>query len=157
MSYSPKYTQNIIWVAEYNDGSILREWDEEGKAHAFSEINRSKLKRFHLISKDSDYYYDCTTGFFNIDGREFIFPLAGSNLNFAEGLIQYKDASTEFIPEFMKDTPYDGFEILSYNFGWKVANKDVKCQVILHLPERNFTIELTMLSVQKTFIWNIKV
>lgn len=154
MSYSPLYNQNTIWVAEYKDGSILREWDEDGKVHAFKEINKAELAKFHLISEKFDYFFDCSTGVFNVNGREFVFPLAGLPLNYAEGLIQFKDASTEFVPEFLKTSDYDGFEITSYNFGWKVTYGNVKSQVIFSLPEHAFKIEMTVDG--KTIIWVMK-
>jgi hypothetical protein len=149
--------QNTIWVAEYNDGSLLREWDDDGNVHLFKDIIKEKLSRFHLVSVDADYVFDCKTGIFSIDSREFVFPLAGMSLNFAEGLIQYKEASTEFIPVYAKNSDYDGFEIQSYNFGWKVTHENLKVQAVFSLPEKVFTIEMTILDIQKTLIWKVKV
>jgi len=157
MSYSPLYKQEFMWVAIYNDDSILREWDEDGKVHAFNEINQPQLKSFHIISAEKDYFFDCKTGIFVADGREFIFPLAGMELSFGEGLIQYKEASTEFVPNVLKESDYDGFEIASHNFGWKMTHDKLKVQVVLALPARVFTVEMTMLDIHKTINWKIQI
>jgi hypothetical protein len=157
MSYSPLYHQEFMWVAIYNDDSILREWDEDGKVHNFNEIKQTQLKTFHLISAEKDYFFDCKNGIFSIDGREFIFPLSGMELPFGEGLIQFKEASTEFVPAVLKESAYDGFEIESHNFGWKATNDKLKVQVIFTLPERIFTVEMTMLDLYKTVQWKVKI
>jgi hypothetical protein len=156
-SYSPIYFQPIIWVAKLLDGSIIREWDDEGKVTPFKSLDKSKLAEFHMISKDYDYFFDCKTGIFVADGREFIFPLAGSNLPFNEGLIEYKEASTHFVPAVLKTDDYDGFGIDSFNFGWKITYGNIKCQVILSLPEKVFTVDMTLLDIQKTITWKVKI
>lgn len=156
-SYSPLYKQDIIWVAEYSDGSLLREWDDDGKSHLFNEINKKRLRKFHLVSVEFDYFFDCKTGIFTIDGREFVFPLAGlDNINYAEGLIHYKNACTEFVPVQRKTHKYDGFEIIGYEMGWKVTFGGMKSQVIFSLPEKAFNAEVTFLEIPKTIRWKLK-
>ena len=157
LSYSPQYHQSMIWVAEYNDGSILREWDDSGKESPFKDINKDKLRKFHLISADSDSFFDCQTGVFSIDGKQYVFPLAGEALAYSEGLIHYKDATTEFVNEKLKHNLYDNFEIMGYEMGWKVIKDNIKSQVILHLPSKVFEIQVTILDLQKTIKWNFKV
>ena len=158
MSYSPKYAQSIMWVCQYNDGSILREWDDDGKSHSFNEIDKSKLRKFNLISKDSTCFFDCQTGVFTIDGKQYVFPLCGlENVNYADGLIHYKDAFTEFVSARCKHGDYDGFAIMGYEMGWKVIKDNVKSQVVLHLPSKTFEIQVTFLDLQKTVKWNFKV
>jgi len=155
MSYSPFYNQNIIWVAEYNDGSLLREWDDSGKEHLFKEIDRDKLRKFHCISSNFDYFINCDSGVFTIDNREFVFPLTGLDLNYASGLIHYKEAFTEF-----KSRPthsYDGFSIASYHVGWKITSGNLKSQIVFNVTEKVFTIELTFLDLQKTIKWKLKI
>jgi hypothetical protein len=156
MSYSPLYNQNTIWIAQYNDGTFLREWDENGNVHPFNEIDKSRLDKFHFYTEDNVYTFDCKTGIFMVDGREFVFPLAGMPLDFAEGLIQYKDASTEFIAPHLKTSAYDGFEIHSYNMGWKVTSGNIKSQVVLSLPNREFNVQITILDKDVTLNWKVK-
>ena len=157
LSYSPHYTQKIIWVCGYNDGSILREWDDSGKEHPFREIDKNKLRKFHLISADSDSFFDCQTGVFTVNEKQYVFPLAGEGLAYAEGLIHYKDATTEFMNEKLKLGQYDNFEIMGYEMGWKVIKDNVKSQVVLHLPSKVFEVQVTFLDLQKTIKWNFKV
>lgn len=157
MSYSPLYPQKIIWVCEYKDNTILREWDDDGKGHMFNEIDKSKLKSFHLVSAEFDYFFDCWSGIFTVDGREFVFPLAGlDNVNYGEGLIHYKNACTEFVPVQRKTHKYDGFEITGYEMGWKVTYGGMKSQVIFSLPQKVFNIEITFLEIPKIVGWKIK-
>jgi hypothetical protein len=155
-SFSPYYVQKIIWVAELDDGTMLREWDENGRETLFKDIPLKRLKRFHLVSEDFNYWFDCDSGIFHVDGREFIFPLAGLGLNYGEGLIEFKEATTEFIPPALKTHPYDGFHLLGYQFGWKVTYGGMKSQVILNLPEKVFEVELTFLDIQKTVYWKLR-
>lgn len=157
LSYSPKYHQDVIWVCEFLDGSILREWDDNGKEHPFNSIDKSRLKKFHLISKDFDYYFDASNGIFTIDGIRYAFPLAGENLNFAEGLIHFKSATTEFVSVNRKTSDYDGFEITGYEMGWKVSHDNIKSQVIFSLPQKVFTVEVTFLDLQKSISWSLKI
>jgi hypothetical protein len=156
-SYSPLYQQDVIWVAEYNDGTILREWDDSGKEHLFKEIEKFRLRKFHLVSADSDLFFDCHTGVFNIDGLYYVFPLSGLDLKYGEGLIHYKDAFTEFVSAHAKTNDYAGFSIGSYEFGWKVTQGNFKSQVIYNTSRRTFYCELTILDLQKTISWTIKI
>ncbi len=154
LSYSPLYHQSVIWIAEYNDGTLLREWDDSGKESLFSAIDKSKLRKFHLVSANFDYYFDCQTGVFTIDGIKYVFPLAGQKLNFAEGLIHFKDATTEMV--FRKSREYDGFQINGYEMGWKVSQGNIKCQVIFN-TSKVFNVDLTFLDEQKSFSWKLKI
>ena len=156
-SYSPIYMQPIIWVAKLTDGSLIKEWDDQGNVFAFRKLDKSKIIEFHMVSKDFDYFFDCKTGIFIIDSREFIFPLAGADLSFNEGLIEYKEASTHFIPANLKTDDYDGFGIDSFNFGWKATYGNIKCQVIFSLPDKIFTVDLTLLDLQTTVSWKVQV
>jgi hypothetical protein len=161
MSYTPMYFQPIIWVAELENDEVLREFDDDGESHhAFIQLERNKLRKFHLISRNFDYFVDCKTGVFNLNGLQFIFPLACTDLNFKEGLIHYKQASTHFVSR--PEGPYDGFGIQSFNIGWHVKNNDLAVKVILILNIENypliqklFDVEMTLLDLQKKYSWNI--
>ena len=158
LSYSPHYKQDIIWICEYNDGSFLREWTDSGEENPFSSIDKSKLRKFHTISSNFDYFINCQTGVFTVDGKQYVFPLCGlDNVNYADGLIHYKDAFTEFVSARCKHGDYDGFAIMGYEMGWKVIKDNIKSQVVLHLPSKVFEIQVTILDLQKTIKWNFKV
>jgi len=38
------------WIATYNDGTLLKQFDNEGLFHQFKEIDQSKLLLFRLVS-----------------------------------------------------------------------------------------------------------
>lgn len=38
-----------IWLAEYQDGTTLSQFDKDQKEHKFSEIDQSKLKKFGWV------------------------------------------------------------------------------------------------------------
>jgi len=154
-SFSPYYPQDVIWVAKLSDGTLLREWDENGKETLFKQIPLGKLKEFHLLGEDFDYWLDCQTGVFVVDGRQYVFPLTGLGLSYGEQLIHYKDAFTEL--RRVKTHPYDGFGITGYNMGWKVTLGKFACQVIFSVPQKVFTCRLTLLEFDKVVEWKVKV
>lgn len=154
LSFSPYYYQGIIWVAELLDGTVLKEWNEQGKETPFKDIPKDKLKRFYLIGENANYFFDCQTGIFYIDGRQFVFPLSGLPLNYGEGLIHFKEASDEVKT---KKFNYDGFSINGYQIGWKVTSDKIKSQVIFSIPQKIFYIEVTFLDIYKTAKWSVKV
>ncbi len=155
LSYCPHYYQGIIWVAELQDGTLLREWSNEGKETLFRDIPQNKLKKFHFIGENIDYWFDCQTGNFVVDGKTFVFPLTGQDLKFGEGLIHFKGGEQEFIAN--KMYPYQGFNISGYSMGWKVTQENLKVQVLFSLPRKEFDIEVTFLDLQKTVSWKVKV
>ena len=154
-SFSPFYYQDVIWVAELLDGTLLREWNEDGTETLFKDIPKDKLVRFHLVSEHYDYWFNAKTGVFVVDGKRYVFPLAGKNLSYGQGLIHYKVAYQEFIRH--KIHPYQGFGIASYQMGWKVTDGNVKCQVIFTVPRKEFEVQVTFLDIQKTVSWVVKV
>lgn len=43
--------QDVEWEAIYNDGETLPQYNEDGKANKYTDIDRVRLKEFRLISK----------------------------------------------------------------------------------------------------------
>lgn len=155
LSFCPYYHQDTIWVAEGLDGTILREWDDEGKETPFKDIPKDKLKRFHLVGEGFDYWFDCQTGIFVVDGKRYIFPLAGEELNYGKGLIHFKTAYQELVRN--KIHPYQGFKIAGYQMGWKATKGNIKSQVIFSLPQKEFEVQVTFLDIQKTVCWKLRI
>jgi len=155
LSFCPSYLQEIIWVAETKNGTLLREWNDDGKETLFKDIPKKDLAKFHLVGENLDYYFDCKTGEFIIDGKIYNFPLCGENLEYGEGLIHYKTAHQEFIPNGKND--YKGFRISEYQLGWKVIKDNMKCQVIFTIPGKIFDVQLTFLDINKTVKWRNKI
>ena len=154
-SYSPHYLQDVIWVAKLSDGTLLREWDENGKETLFREIPLEKLEEFHLTGENFDYWLDCRSGVFVVGGRQYVFPLAGLDLKYGERLIHYKSAFTEF--RRVKTYNYDGFGITDYTMGWKVTCGNFASQIIFLVPQKVFICRLTLLDLGKTVEWKVQV
>lgn len=49
-------TSRVTWVAIYNDGSHLKQIDENGNEHSSEEIDRSKLKCIDLFCDGIRFY-----------------------------------------------------------------------------------------------------
>jgi hypothetical protein len=155
LSFAPQYFQSVIWVAKLSDGTILREWSEDGKETLFKDIPKNRLKEFHLVGEGFDYWFDCSSGAFIVDGRCYLFPLSGLDLNYGDGLIHFKDAFTEM--RMQKTHSYDGFNITGYAMGWSVTCGTAKVEVIFKIPEKAFFAKLTFLDLEKSVSWKVKV
>lgn len=121
--------QEFIWVAEYDDGTHISEYNfYDKKENAFSDINKAKVVRFGLIGLGQRYYFEVFGGVFKVAGRmyELVYkskdgreiPLTGRQMQY-DDLITYKDAemminhqTLEVISESM---------ITKYTFGYKAT------------------------------------
>ena len=161
LSYSPLYQQDRMWVAKYKDGSTLVEWEPSGKEHMYHEINHADLVEFHLISMNGDNdYLDKRTGYFHVDKKVYIFPLAGFDLNFK--LIQFKQAHTDAIPTRPGHVlpKYAGFSLDDYNIGWETRKDDIHVKVILKVSssgKKEFLFEMSFLDIKRKFGYNLRV
>jgi len=160
-SYSPLYFQDHMWVADNKNGTRLMEWEPSGQEHMWREINHSQLKRLHLVSEESDDCFDKDTGFFVVDGKTYIFPLAGFPLDFK--VIQFKNAHTDVVfglPE-SPQSKYAGFHLDSYNIGWETQKDDIKVKVILCLHAdtkiKEFFFEMTFIDIKRKFSYSLRV
>lgn len=53
--------EKFVWVAQYRDGSELRQFDDEtGKFHQFGEIDQSQLHLFKMVGGTEDALEDQT-------------------------------------------------------------------------------------------------
>lgn len=43
------------WLAQYKDGKVLRQFDEQGVFHRFAEIDQKQLASFHMIHESGDH------------------------------------------------------------------------------------------------------
>lgn len=117
--------QKYIWVAEYEDGTGLKEFNDDGTENSFYDLDRSKLKRFGLMGGGKGYWLDCKSGVFYVDKKEVCVRFIDSDGNIYEfmrqngsynDIIQYKSASTSLT---MNGRVKDSIE--SYSIGWKAA------------------------------------
>lgn len=134
--------QKFIWVAEYDDGTFLREFDDDGSENSFYDIDRNRLMKFHLAGNGKDYWLDCRTGVFHINGEEIsvryiyngnIYEFMRQNGKYND-IIQFKQASTDIDPFF----GIMGNRIELQAIGWKakLIFEDVEfyLKLILNIP-----------------------
>lgn len=48
--------EDWIWEAHYNDGTFLKQFDDDGWFHRFNEIDQTKLHYFKMIHQDKPSY-----------------------------------------------------------------------------------------------------
>lgn len=140
-SHSP-VSQDLIWVAEYADGTHLAEFDlSTHEENWFRDIEKEKLIEFGLIGCGHKMYFEVIGGRFHMTGRtiafeykigEISYPLSGLWESYSD-IISYKDAASTL-------NPNGGVanQITQYNFGYKKQLKingvNVKFQAVCHLP-----------------------
>lgn len=103
------YTSKEVWCWEaiYNDGSVLKQFDDDGMFHKFEEIDQNKLELFRMVSDSFKQVYSVP---FNSDTMNLAHKYIITRLNV--GTPEYK-------------------EIKSYCFGYEKKNGDKHYIVIL--------------------------
>ena len=56
----------FMWVAEYEDGTILDEALENGEFRSFTAIRKDTVKTFNLVGRKMRAYIDTSNGIFNL-------------------------------------------------------------------------------------------
>ena len=51
VSDKPVQIWDLTWVANYEDGTKLEQFDATGKEHKYADINREQLVRFDMIDR----------------------------------------------------------------------------------------------------------
>jgi len=135
------------WRIDYKDGSQISEILEDGSERDFKEIELDGIKQVHIIGrgyvqyltpeynvivrqKKFDYFLDCRDGRFYFGDEYKEFPCSGLNLNYAEGLILYKEASVPIPTGNLANMPPLEPRIDSLCFGYKIHFQGKKYQVI---------------------------
>lgn len=126
--------QEIIWLAEYSDGTYLSEFDfQTQQPNKFDRIRRQDVIRFGLVGIDVPVYYEVFGGFFNIAGRgiqakyvtasEEEYYLIGHNKPYNQ-IIQFKRGESELnLLDLKRDSIIWGKnagEIVEHHFGYRV-------------------------------------
>ncbi|GAA0376611.1 hypothetical protein [Bacillus horti] len=131
--------QQMLWVAEYSNGTYLSEFDlQTQKPNQFNAIRRQDVIRFGLVGIDVPVYYEVFGGFFNIagrgiqakyvtqDGKEYF--LIGHNKPY-NNIIQFKRGESELnLLQPKHDSVIWGKnagEVVEHSFGYK-ANISVE-------------------------------
>lgn len=45
--------QELVWVANYTDGTTFPQFDDQGRENKYANINREKLERFDMLNKQT--------------------------------------------------------------------------------------------------------
>lgn len=119
----------FMWVAEYEDGTILDEALENGEFRSFTAIRKDTVKTFNLVGRKMRAYIDTSNGIFNLNDVLFstairigenTYPISSIEGETYKDLIHYKGfyADTIMNDGKIKST---GLNIItnSYHIGWK--------------------------------------
>ena len=63
----------MIWIAQYNDGTSLRQFNPDNSENLFKVIDQDKLEEFCLLDNEIAYSVNLNTGIFNINGLKLGF------------------------------------------------------------------------------------
>jgi len=130
----------FIWVALFNDGKIIRQFDADGSEHLFNEVknNFDKLIRFSLVNKDS-------SKIFSIDLKKALIIYNNCNIDVKSNekknnirLIFFRRHRVELSSNFKEQNHH-----IEYHLGYQWASIDNQNrQVILIIDqEGNFITE----------------
>lgn len=114
--------KDFIWIAEYDDGKIIHEFNLETKEeNFFSDLEQNKIVRFGLIGRGMKFYFETFGGFFKIAGQmieaslkttNYLFDLTGRN----EDAVTFYNTKSETITLENGSTEE---KIYQYNFGYE--------------------------------------
>lgn len=108
--------QDFMWLAEYDDGTFLSEFDIESlNPNNFNDIDNEKLVRYGLIGRGMKFYYEKSSGTFKLVGQLIEVSLKTTNYEFfLTGYMKSSDAIH------FKNLAYDN-TINQYNFGYSTT------------------------------------
>ncbi len=125
------FPYDFQWVAEYNDGDLLTEYNPEinPKTTSFYSINKQNLLRFGYLGSGLRAYFNVYDGVYNINNSKYriYFKYNNKSYNITEMLgvkyndiIQFKRRRAFFNPlNGEMSGNMDKNNIESYNIGWK--------------------------------------
>ena len=126
---SPIPSQPFMWIAEYTNGSELREFNKKGKEGNFYDIDKDRLARFALVGRKTKIGYDTVDGVLQIFGKAYGFflgegdkitPITGIKGEVYNDIIQYKGfyADMNFAAPGVQSGPVKAV-VNSFHLGWK--------------------------------------
>jgi len=168
-----KIPQNVIWYAQFKDGSIIKEYDDNGKETLFTEIldRRSDIVYFALqdLKNNRSYGIELNSGSFILQGLPINIgkDVGGYIMNFthlkdidySSGLIQYKAAvpiALSVKPVKAKPKAFNiGYDVKLKNFIYPLNDGSsievLRVKPILSLDSRTFLPSIAIsMSIKKT-------
>ena len=140
MLRSPEHDQAYIYYAEYFDGTVLYEYDNDHIHLNFKDIEQDKVKYFGFIGNGLKIYWDIPSGILHIGKREYFLNLSSgkralSFIGVKKDLITFKLAHTDSminggeLPENERGNIIDAFFI-----GFKMNLDSVFTQILFSIP-----------------------
>lgn len=144
---SPIAAQPFIWFAESFDGSLLTEFEDDGKENEFDTIDKVNLKEFGLLGRGVKLRFSTEDGIVYIgdkkieiyleDEEQKLIKLSGRSDEKYTDIIQFKGFHHDF--EINKKDGFKGIVIDSFHFGYKhvihIEGKgDIYLQFIFRMP-----------------------
>lgn len=168
--------QPVIWIVQLNDGSVIQEFDKDGKETVFNEDVLKRRNDFRYIGlvdvvNDLSYSIDLQNGKFILRGQAFgvgkeldgrVYDVTSvPNLDFRSGVIQFKCSKPMLILA-GKQLP-DKASPATFNVGYKVDLPDrfcafrkgnsvvniVKCQALLSIDSESLCPSLAFTFLAK--------
>lgn len=144
--------RELRWIAQYSDGTVLREFECTGKGfreHSFYEIRKKKLVFFGLEGSGLRIGFQTTDGIIGVHNAPLevalakgydVWPLTNRKDLLYNNIIQYKDAEFGMPTKAQYARGMRAYNrITQYNIGYKVKGKDKGLgpwhyQIIVHIP-----------------------
>ena len=136
--YSPVQEREFVWIALYEDGSHLSEYDLLTRnENNFYSIDKSKLVAFGLIGHGHKFYYSAYGGYihtpfgvieliYKVEDKEYY--LTGQD-DLYQDIITYKRANTDI--DLINNHSYT--QIVEYTYGYKK---------LLNIDDINFSLRV---------------
>ena len=141
---SPENDQCYIYYAEYFDGTILYEYDNDHNHLDFNSIDQSKVKYFGFIGNGMKIYWDIQTCIFYIRNKEYSVDVYSEDENISipistqkKDLITFKLAHTDCLISGGATIPKNerGNIIDTFFIGFKTNyNENVYIQILFGIP-----------------------
>jgi hypothetical protein len=154
--YSPT-SQQLIWCAEYLDGTSLCEVDLNTlQENTFAHIQKDNLLRFGLFGSGTKSYYEVYGGIFKIVGQmiQVSYVTDDQQYDLMGQPLMYKDAITYYNAEYLFDPGVQNSgvnRITQFNFGFKqklnINGVNFNFKAIAQFPlNQGVQVELTIVS-----------
>ena len=138
--YSKVYGHMLNWIAFYEDGKILKEFNNKYDKNDFYAIQQDDVELFGLYGKGNSYYFEkngkliLNRKLLKIDyeNNGKIYKLTENN--FPKDLITFKKAYVEYDRQNgTKEEVSDGIA-LGYKYKYERDDLEMFVQIIVHIP-----------------------
>ena len=138
--YSKVYGHMLNWIAFYEDGKILKEFNNKYDKNDFYAIQQDDVELFGLYGKGNSYYFEKDGKLIlnrkllkiNYENNGKIHKLTENN--FPKDLITFKKAYVEYDRQNgTKEEVSDGIA-LGYKYKYERDDLEMFVQIIVHIP-----------------------